>query len=76
MNDETVKNPVKAIRQHCMDCCCGNSAEVDRCTMEGKCPLYPFRKGKNPYRKQELSEEERQRRSERMKAIKKSNEIH
>lgn len=44
-----ITNPVKAIRAHCLQCCCGQVAEVQRCTIEN-CALYPFRFGKNPYR--------------------------
>jgi len=46
---EVYKNPVKVIRQKCLDCCCGQRAEVDNCTVK-KCPLYLWRMGKNPYR--------------------------
>ena len=35
----------KAIRAKCLDCCCGNSAEVRRCPVE-KCALWPFRMGR------------------------------
>lgn len=35
----------KAIRLKCLDCCCGNNAEVRRCPAT-KCPLYPYRMGK------------------------------
>lgn len=41
--------PMKAIRAKCLDCCCGSSNEVRLCTIE-KCPLYPYRFGKNPNR--------------------------
>lgn len=41
--------PMKAIRAKCLDCCCGSSHEVRLCTAE-KCPLYPYRFGKNPNR--------------------------
>lgn len=34
----------KAIRLKCLDCCCGNSAEVRRCDLK-KCPLHPYRMG-------------------------------
>lgn len=34
----------KAIRLKCLDCCCGNSAEVRRCPAT-TCPLWPYRKG-------------------------------
>lgn len=35
----------KAIRLKCLDCCCGNSAEVRRCPAE-HCPLWRYRMGK------------------------------
>lgn len=41
--------PLKAIRAKCLDCCCGNSAEVNRCPCTD-CSLYVFRFGKNPNR--------------------------
>lgn len=44
-----IKNPVKAIRAKCLDCCCNSKKEVELCTCE-KCSLHPFRFGKNPYR--------------------------
>ena len=51
-------NPVKAIREKCLDCCCGSANEVSMCVITD-CALYPFRMGKNPYRKKrEYSEEE------------------
>ena len=43
-------NPVKVIREKCIDCCCGSVYKVAKCTAE-KCPLHPWRMGKNPYRK-------------------------
>lgn len=43
-------SPLRAIREKCIDCCCGNTAEVRKCTLE-KCPLYTFRMGHNPNRK-------------------------
>ena len=39
--------PLKAIRAKCLDCCCGQVAEVRRCELE-KCPLFPYRLGKRP----------------------------
>ena len=39
--------PLQAIRQKCLDCCCGYSREVARCPFDN-CSLYPFRFGKNP----------------------------
>lgn len=34
----------RAIRLKCLDCCCGNSAEVRRCELT-KCPLWRYRMG-------------------------------
>lgn len=39
--------PMKAIRAKCIDCMCGNKAEVRRCPCEN-CPLWPFRTGHRP----------------------------
>jgi|WetSurMetagenome_2_1015567.scaffolds.fasta_scaffold561979_1 hypothetical protein len=39
--------PMKAIRLKCLDCCCGNVAEVKRCPCPD-CSLYAYRLGKNP----------------------------
>ena len=35
----------KAIRLKCIDCCCGNTAEVRKCPVTN-CPLWRFRMGK------------------------------
>ena len=35
----------KAIRLKCIDCCCGNMAEVRRCPLTN-CPLWRYRMGK------------------------------
>ncbi len=57
--DDELKSPIKAIRAKCLDCCCGQKEEVKLCPATA-CPLYPFRLGKNPFRKREMSEEQRQ----------------
>lgn len=60
--------PMKAIREKCLDCCCGSATEVNLCTITD-CALYPFRMGKNPYRKnRERSPEELEALRERGKA--------
>jgi hypothetical protein len=38
-------SPRKAIKVKCMDCCCGQLVEVQKCTSL-KCALWPFRWGK------------------------------
>lgn len=35
----------KAIRLKCLDCCCGQAAEVRKCPAEN-CPLWRYRMGK------------------------------
>lgn len=49
--------PMKAIRAKCLDCMCGNSAEVRRCPCEN-CPLYPYRFGKRPKEGSSIPKEE------------------
>ena len=74
MNNDKLKNPVKAIRAKCLDCCCWQTKEVELCTNE-KCALYPFRFGKNPYRsKREMSEEQRVAAAERLRAAREKKE--
>ena len=54
------KNPVKAIREFCLDCSGDSSKNVKECTSVN-CPLHPFRLGKNPYRtKREMTEEQKE----------------
>ena len=63
-------NPVKVIREKCVECCCGNMAEVARCPAV-KCPLHPWRMGKNPYRKKvERTEEQKKALAEKLAAAK------
>lgn len=45
---EQPKSPVKAIREKCLDCVCGNEAEVRRCPCKN-CALWSFRFGRNPF---------------------------
>ena len=62
-------NPVKVIRLKCLDCCCNMTKEVELCPCED-CPLWPFRMGKNPYRKKrELTEEQKQEFAKRMEKV-------
>ena len=64
-------SPMRAIRHKCLDCCCGSYTEVEKCEVK-KCPLHPFRLGKNPFRKP-VSEERRAALSESMKKIQAKN---
>lgn len=52
-------NPVRAIREKCLDCTCQQPVEVKECTVK-TCALWPFRMGTNPYRsKRTMSPEAR-----------------
>lgn len=54
------KNPVKAIREFCLECCGDSPSGVKECTSVN-CPLYPFRLGRNPYRaKREMTDEQKE----------------
>ena len=54
-------NPVKAIREFCLECCCCGSASAVRDCLSTSCALYAFRFGKNPYRaKRKMTEEQRE----------------
>lgn len=65
-------SPMKAIREKCLDCCCGSSLEVKNCTCTN-CHLHPYRFGKNPFRqKREMTEEEKDALRERMKEARKN----
>ncbi len=37
--------PLKAVRSHCLGCCCGSAKEVALCPIPN-CPLWPYRFGK------------------------------
>jgi hypothetical protein len=55
-------NPIKAIRDKCIDCAGGSSKEVALCTCSDSCALWPFRFGKNPFRqKRTVSPEQKAR---------------
>lgn len=41
------ESPLKAIRAHCIDCCCGQIYEVRKCTAYN-CNLWGFRMGHRP----------------------------
>ena len=60
------QNPLRAIREKCLDCCCGNAAEVRKCVAVD-CPSWPFRMGTNPFRKKrELSAQQKCERARRL----------
>lgn len=48
----------KALRLHCLDCCAGSTMEVKLCAAV-KCPSWPFRLGKSPWKnKRAMSDEQ------------------
>ena len=62
------QNPLKAIREKCLDCCCGNASEVRKCVAVD-CALWPFRMGMNPFRKKrELTPQQKREVAERFRA--------
>lgn len=61
-----IKSPLKAIHQHCIECMGNQVREVPYCNVK-RCPLYPFRLGKNPYSTRHFTEEQKQAAAERMK---------
>jgi hypothetical protein len=55
------------IREECIDCSGGSIHEVKLCVIP-ECPLYPFRFGKNPFRKRrKLTDQQRQEIAERLR---------
>lgn len=62
-------NVLRAIKLKCYDCSSYQLSEVRNCTIT-ECPLHPFRLGKNPFRKRDLSDEERKKISERLNKTK------
>ena len=64
-----VRNPLKAIRETCLDCCCGSASEVRKCVADD-CPSWPFRMGINPFRKKrELSAQQKCERAMRLAKV-------
>ena len=67
---ETITSPAKAIRKYCLECCREMPSEVKMCPAT-ECVLYPFRFGKNPFRKsagREWTDEARE--EQRLKMLK------
>jgi hypothetical protein len=61
------QNPLKAIRETCLDCCCRNAEEVRKCVATD-CPSWPFRMGTNPFRKKrELSSKQKREMAKRLR---------
>ena len=57
---ERSNNPIKRIREYCIQCVADQPREVELCPITD-CPLYDFRFGANPYRtKRVVSEEQKE----------------
>ena len=66
-----LKNPVKAIREFCIDCMGGkgNGQNISHLIKECSatdCALYDYRLGKNPHRSQNLTEAQKEERAKRL----------
>jgi len=59
--------PMKAIRQKCLECCCGSSTEVARCHIHD-CTLWPLRSGKTG-NKRSMTPEARKKLQDRAKTM-------
>ncbi len=66
------KNPAKAIRAYCLNCCLESAEEVRLCPAD-ECELWAFRFGKNPYTKREYTEEQKEAMRNRAKNMLKHN---
>lgn len=63
----------EAIKEKCLDCCCGQRNEVYKCPAE-KCPLWRYRTGKDEKsdRKSNMTDEQRKAAGERLKKARES----
>lgn len=50
-------SPLKAIREKCMQCTCGQRIEIRNCTVK-TCALYGYRMGHKPKDKEEPEEDD------------------
>lgn len=66
ITESTITSPVKAIRAFCLECCGDSPTEVKYCT-SARCPLKPFRFGRNPFHTRSLTEEQRAASIERLR---------
>ena len=57
---------MSVVRAKCLDCCGEQADEVRKCVLF-TCPNWPYRMGANPFRTQNLTPEERERRAARLR---------
>lgn len=60
------KDLLMAIRAKCLDCCAGQMQEVKLCIFED-CPLYLYRRGKDPNSARVMTDEQRQAAARRLR---------
>ena len=65
VNNGKINTMKKAIKAKCLDCSCYSTTEVSKC-ITTSCPLYAFRNGKNPYKKNTMSEEAKEKAKQRL----------
>jgi len=66
LEGHTKKPLLKAIREKCLDCCIQQHSEVRQCNITD-CSLWPYRMGKNPFRKHRLSKKQKTAAENRLK---------
>ena len=60
------RNPLDAIRERCLNCCCQQPSEVRKC-VSVNCPSWPYRMGTNPFRaKRILSDAQKREMADRL----------
>lgn len=69
---EQPQSPLKAIREFCKDCYGGaesGECSINQCVSKNRCPLWPFRFGKNPFHTKgdTMTDDQRQAASDRLK---------
>jgi hypothetical protein len=67
------RTAVKASREMCIECMGGRNSEdyrrrIKECASDD-CPIFAFRFGKDPYRKPNLSDDQRKKMGDRMRKI-------
>lgn len=61
-----VKKPLlKVFREKCLDCCVYKPSEVRLCACK-KCPLWPYRMGKNPFHDRKMTYDDKRAATERL----------
>jgi hypothetical protein len=59
---------LRVIREKCLDCCAGSESEVRKCGAI-KCALWPYRMASNPFRRREMTDDQREAAGKRLAAV-------